>query len=374
MIGTQMQQPTEQNNEVSLKDLVWKIKDFISYLKKKSILVFFTIMIGASLGLAYSILKKPIYTATFTFALDDEKGGSGSGLAGALGLANTLGIDLGSSAGSAFSGANLIDLMQSRNIVEKALLNSLPGNSKESLADFYIEFKKMRKDWTNTVSLAHIMFSPQMNRSEYTLQQDSILNVLYEEITDLDNVLNVAQRDKKVSIISIDVKTTNELFSKAFAESIAQEVSKFYIETKSKKAKTNVDILQRQVDSVRNELYVAISGVAVANDVTYNLNPAFNVHRIPSTKKQIDVQANTAILTQLVTNLEMAKVTLLKETPLIQVIDKPRLPLKKTIVSKLKAILLGTFLAIFICVVWLSFKKMWEGVIKNSTLELSNKS
>jgi uncharacterized protein involved in exopolysaccharide biosynthesis len=52
------------------------------------------------------------------------------------------------------------------------------------------------------------------------------------------------------------------------------------------------------------------------------LNPALNVRRAPSARKQVDVQANTAILTELVKQSELAKV-IAQETPLIQVIDRP---------------------------------------------------
>jgi hypothetical protein len=38
------------------------------------------------------------------------------------------------------------------------------------------------------------------------------------------------------------------------------------------------------------------------------LNPALNVRRAPSARKQVDVQANTAILTELVKQSELAKV------------------------------------------------------------------
>jgi uncharacterized protein involved in exopolysaccharide biosynthesis len=75
------------------------------------------------------------------------------------------------------------------------------------------------------------------------------------------------------------------------------------------------------------------------------------------------VQANTAILTQLVTNLEMAKVSLRKETPLIQVIDRPILPLKKEKVGKLKSLILGSFLAGFLTVLVLIFKKLFAGIL-----------
>ena len=160
------------------------------------------------------------------------------------------------------------------------------------------------------------------------------------------------------------LKDLDEQFSKALTESIVREVSEFYINTKSKKAKTNVAILQKQADSIRNELNTAISGVALASDNVFNLNTALNIKRTPTTRRQVDVQANTAILTQLVTNLEMAKVALLKETPLIQIIDRPILPLKKDKLSKLKMLILGGFLATFILIALLTIRNFLKGLLK----------
>ena len=146
------------------------------------------------------------------------------------------------------------------------------------------------------------------------------------------------------------VKTESELFSKLFCEQLLKETSDFYIETKSKKSRLNVDILQHQADSIRAELNGAITGVASASDNVYNLNPAFNVKRTPSTRRQVDVQANTAILTQLVVQLEMAKVGLRKETPLIQLIDRPILPLEKEKLGRFISLMLGGFFAGFLTV------------------------
>ena len=177
------------------------------------------------------------------------------------------------------------------------------------------------------------------------------------------NGLVVSQKDKKISIISVDVKSVDELFAKSFTEAIAKEVSDFYVQSKSKKANLNMAILERQTDSIRQELNGAITGVAVANDNTFGLNSALNVQRVPSARRQVDVQANTAILTVLVQQTEMAKVTLRKETPLIQVIDRPILPLKKEKFGKGKGILLGGFLAGFLMVLGLVFRKLIRGIL-----------
>jgi hypothetical protein len=253
--------------------------------------------------------------------------------------------------------------MKSRTLIEKALLNPINVNGKiESLASFFIEFNELNKGWASTPALRDIKFYPSKINQKFTRQQDSIINDLYGLIIGADGVLSVYQKDKKVSIINIEARSTNELFSKEFVESIAKEVSTFYVETKSGKAKRNVVILQRQVDSIRNQLNAAINGVAVANDNVYNLNTALNVKRTPSSRKQVDVQANTAILTQLVTNLEMAKVTLLKETPLVQVIDRPVMPLAKYKLGKLrtmvKAGIIAGFLSVLILIAIRILKKL----------------
>jgi uncharacterized protein involved in exopolysaccharide biosynthesis len=345
--------------EISLKELILKIKDWYHFLLTKWVVIVAAGILGGTIGFGYAFLTKPEYSANLSFALEDEKQ-AGGGLSGALGLASSLGIDLGTSAGGAFSGANLIELLKSRNIVEKALLNPIAVNGKtKSLAQYFINFNELNKDWDSKSLLNGIEFAPDADRSKFTLQQDSILGKIYESIAGEKGLLTVAQKDKKISIINIEVKSTDELFSKAFTESIAQEVSSYYIEIKSKKARQNMEILQHQTDSIRAELNAAITGVAAAADNTFGLNPAMMVRKTPGTRRQVDVQANTAILTQLVTNLEMAKVSLRKETPLIQVIDRPILPLKKEKVGKLKSLILGGFLAGFLTILILVFRILY---------------
>lgn len=348
-----------KQEEISFKDLILKTKEWVLFLRSKWKIIFLSGLLGAAFGFGYAYLKKPTYSANLSFVLEDEKSGGGS-LSGALGLASSLGIDLGTSAGSAFSGANLIELMKSRTLVEKALLNPIVLEGKTfSLAEYFIEFSELREKLNKKNELKNLHYLVDDNRSNFSLQKDSLLGEIYKIIVgdNSEGLLNVSQRDKKISIISVEVTTEDERFSKVLCESIVKEVSEFYIVTKSKKAKSNVSILQKQSDSVRNELNEAISGVAIASDNTFNLNTALNIKRTPSTKRQVDVQANTAILTQLVTNLEMAKVTLLKETPLIQIIDKPIMPLLKKRVSKFKSIVLGTLIASLFIIIALSFRR-----------------
>ena len=304
--------------------------------------------------------QKPIYFATTTFVLEEDKGGGGLG--GAMGLASSFGFDLGGGGGGLFTSSNIIELMKSRLVVEKTLLNPVQIAGKEiSLADYYIQINELKEGWAKKPNLANIGFPANADRTKFSLEQDSILQTISAGLT--KNNLVIAQKDKKVSIISLTVKTENELFSKLFCEQLLKETSDFYIETKSKKSRLNVDILQHQADSIRAELNGAITGVATASDNVYNLNPAFNVKRTPSTRRQVDVQANTAILTQLVAQLELSKVSLRKETPLVQLIDRPILPLEKDKVGRLKSLVLGGFLAGFLAVLYLVFGQLYRKMV-----------
>jgi hypothetical protein len=351
------------SDEISLKELILKIKEWGTFLKSKSKLIFIAGFIGAFIGLIIAIFEKPTYKAILSFAMEEDKGGGGGGgISSALGLASSFGIDLGGGVGGggAFAASNLAELMKSRFLVEKVLLEPIEVNGKTiSILEYYIQFKDLRQKWDKKPTLRNIQFLPGADPAKFSIQQDSLIQKIHKDLIEKDN-LSITQKDKKVTILYIEVNSKNEIFSKIFCENLAKETSDFYIETKSKKSKLNVNVLQKQVDSVKNALNGAISGVASETDYVYNMNPALNIKGAPSKRMQVDVQANTAILTNLVVQLELAKITLRKETPLIQLIDRPILPLSKEEFGILKLIILGWLLAVFLYVLYLIFGRLYR--------------
>jgi uncharacterized protein involved in exopolysaccharide biosynthesis len=352
------------NDEISLKQLILKMKEWFTFLKSKWKIIFLAGIIGGVIGLTIAWFEKPTYKATLTFAMEEDKGGSG-GLSGALGLASSFGIDLGGAGGGgAFAASNLSALMKSHLIIEKVLLDSYNINGKtRTLADYYIEVEDLRNKWSKKPILKNIQFLPNADRSKFNRVQDSILFQLHKELTKKEN-LDIIQKDKKVTIIAIEVNSKDELFSKLFCEAVANETSEFYIQTKSKKARMNTSVLQRQADSVRAVLNNNITGVAKETDNVYNLNPSFNVRGANSKKIQVDVTANTEVLKQLIVQLELSKITLRKETPLIQMIDRPVLPLEKEKFGKLRLLILGSVLSGFSSILFLILVQMIKRILE----------
>ncbi|MEY2800299.1 MAG: hypothetical protein RI934_1287 [Bacteroidota bacterium] len=352
-----MQTPEIQNDEISIKELIQKVAEWFVYFKSQWKIIFFAGILGGLLGLGYSYIKKPIYTAKLSFALE-EKGATGGGLSS---IAAQFGLGgIGGGDGGVFSGGNMIELLKSRFLIEKTLLSTVSINSKSDLLiNRYVQFNKLEQMWAKKVNLAGLKFT-NADRNTFTLQQDSVLGEISNGL--IKNNVAIAQQDKKLSIININVTSADEIFAKVFSEKLIETVTDFYIETKTKKSRGNVQLLQNRADSVQRELNAAMYGRALLGD--QNMGLIRQQAAVPKLKQEMKVQMLGTLYGELVKNLEFAKLTLMREEPLVQIIDQPILPLPKERLGKLKAMILGGMLFGFLSLLTLSGKKVWKGMIK----------
>jgi hypothetical protein len=347
------------SDEISLKELILKLQEWWKFLLSKWKTILIAGILGGALGLTYAIIKKPIYTAEATFVL--EEGESVGGLGQFAGLASVVGIDLGGGGGGVFEGDNILELYKSRKMIEKTLLSKDTFNNKiDLLVNRYIEFNDLRDDWKDKIKTINF----NIPKNEFTLQHDSLINQLVKEFN--KSFLDVSKPDKKLSIIKVAFKNKDELFAKSFTNNIVENVNEFYVKTKTKKSAENLAILQNQADSVRRVLNNSISGVAAATDANLNSNPAFQVLRVPTQRKQVDVQASAAVYQEIVKNLEIAKVTFRREKPLIQVIDEPILPLENNKTKKIIGVIFGILGSSFLTVLFLLVKINFKNILSES--------
>ncbi len=361
-----MENNRESTDELSLLKIIDTIKPVVRTLRVESKRISLIFALAFLIGFVYSYyFKTVLYKSELTFAIEDNTGSSANPLSGALGLASSIGLDIGGGSSSMFASSNLIELFKSKRVVTDALLKTFSSSNKLTYADYFIHHSKEgagNRDVAIKNKISYINYKLGENKLA-----DSLLMILHKYI--ITQSLNVNQLDRKISIIKVSFTFSDESFAKMFCETLVNEISTFYIETRSKKAKQNVEILERQVDSVRSELNNALAGVAQANDNTFNLNSALNINRVPSSRRQIDVQANTAILTELVKNLELGRLALRKETPLIQIVDNPNFPLErigqKKIISGIKVALLSTLIYSFFLIVFMYYKQAKMSYLKN---------
>jgi uncharacterized protein involved in exopolysaccharide biosynthesis len=341
--GSENHQIHTNDDEISLKELILKIKEIWNYLLSKWVIIVVAGVLCASLGLVYSLIQTPEYMAKLSFSVI-EKGSSGGGLSA---LAGQFGFNVGSSSGGVFSGSNMIELLQSRNLIERTLLSEVDINKKKyRLINYYRELNP--PDDEDEIS-KEISFPLGLDRANFSRDQDSLLYVLNQEIT--MEKLSIDKKKKDVDIINISFVNEDELFAKLFTEKLISIVSDFYIQTKTQTTKVNLEMMESQADSVRKEFEKALEKQANYSD--QNLNPSKQIVRVEQQKIQTTIQLTGATYSELVKNIEILKLDLAQQTPLIQVIDTPIMPLEIVKLGKIKGIILGGFLGGFLIVAWL---------------------
>ena len=329
-------------DQVSLKEIVVTVREWVTFLFSKWLIILIIGIAGGVLGFLYAALSKPQYSAPLNFILanSDE---SNENL---MGLASQFGINLSSGNEDAFKGNNIIALMKSRRMIQKALLMK-PAGTNESLLNIFCKDNELPKAWKKNSSLSKVYPFPD-SLSQMSSTQDSMFREIYDAVQK-DN-LDVSKPDKDQSIYSVVSTSPDATFSFYLTKYIVDVTSAFYIDTKTSLGKSNLAMLEREADSLRNLLGVAITTSASETDFTFNLNPAYQVQRSASQKSQMQATVLGAAYGEVVKNLELGKITLQKQTPLYQIIDEPSLPLKMETKSKLIYLLAGGFLSgVLVC-------------------------
>lgn len=292
-----------------------KIKAAVKYLKKKKIILLAGIILGIAFGAFYSTVKRPLYTGTVSFSIEGDDNSSGGG--SLLSLAAQFGLDIGGGVGGIFEGENIIELFKSRKMIEETLL--LPyDSSQKSFADAFLDVT----GWRNNGNYKQNFFP--VYRNVFNREHDSVMGEMYNYIN--KGLLYVDKPDTKLNIYYVTFKSNDEEFTKLFSQALVNEVSSFYITTKTNRASYNVQLLQKRTDSIRNAFDKSLYGRAGILDA--NLNPAFQTPTVGAEKEQANITVLGTAYGELLKNLELAKYTLLKQIPYIQVIDQPHYPLE----------------------------------------------
>jgi uncharacterized protein involved in exopolysaccharide biosynthesis len=349
-----------KEEDISLKELVLKVQEWWRYFLRKWLIILIFGLVGAILGLIYSIVKPVDYVGELTFVLEDNKS---SPLSAYVGIASQFGLDLsGGGDVGVFSGDNILEFLKSRLLVEKSLLSPIILDNKTiSLAELYVDTYKLRENWSKKIAPENIKFAPNTERKLFSRLQDSLLNELYQAI--INKNLDVTKPDKKLSFISVSCASRSEAFSKLFVERLVKEATEFYVETKTKRSRVNVSLLQNKADSLESLLNQKTYSTAVSQDLNQNL-----ARKVATVNLEVASRDKLILQTmygEVIKNLELSKMTMAQEMPLIQTVDTPILPLKQDRLGKLKALLIGGILGGFIVCIMLGMRKLYLDIMSN---------
>ena len=339
-------------DDITLKELLRTFSEYKSEILSRKKLIFITVLIFCVFALLLSKVIESKYQADITFVVQSPTSKSSS-LSNIGNIASSFGFDIGSSE-SAFSQANVMELFKSRRIIEATLLKSADINDKKNilLIDYYTNVKDLRNssDWIND-KIDKLDFKIRTNK------RDSIISLFWNDIVE-DN-LEVSFNSKDASIITLSFIFQDQYFAKVFVENIIEEMGKFYVTYNTFQLEI-IEFIQDRADSVYLELKLAEEEYAKIKDINQRIVKASG--RLKELQLMRTVQVLNTMYLELIKNLELSKLTLLKETPIIEVMDGPVLPLEDKRIKPLVLFTLFAFLAILFSSIYIILRKI---VIEN---------
>jgi len=289
-------------------------------------LIFAAGIIGTLLGITYSYIKKSTYTAKLTFVVEESKTSGGS-IASAL--AGQVGLDIGSLTGGSsgiLAGDNVLELLKSSSLLKKTLLSPYKDSSTASLADLYADSYQMKEAWQNAKKVGRLVNFP-TNQKQFSRLEDSLLQKIVQRI--IESELSISKPDKKLGIFEMQVTTRNELLSQLICERLLKNTTDFYVETKTRRLTNNINRLQHRADSLGILLDRKTYSTAEANKLLLDANPAYSVPTVDAEISSRNKMIQGTVYAEIIKNLEISKTSLIQETPTVQVVDSPEMPLKK---------------------------------------------
>lgn len=338
------------NKEIELRDIIITLKEIKQELISRSFKIGLFVFVFTLTAVLFNISQESRYKAELSFVVEDKQ--KSTPLSSVSGLASQFGFDFFSSSNSTFSQANIMELLKSRGVISKTLLRP---NANDLFIHNYISMYNLNSDWKNNKDLDGISF-----RNKIEVKHDSVITMVWEKIIEDD--ISVEIRNDETDIIYLSFKSLDERFAKLFSENLIDEMSSMYIEYQTKQSTNTIDFLQNRADSVFNELEKAEEEFARIKDINQRIIKASG--RLKELQLMRNVEVLNTMYLELVKNIEVSKLTLLNQTPIIQVIDRPTLPLEDTKFSTVLVFVISFVLSFLISVFYFVFRKMISDSLK----------
>jgi hypothetical protein len=333
----------ERFNNLSGKEWNSKIQDIVIYLLRKWWLLLLSAVVFGVAGYIFSPKVTTSYTATFSFVLSTETKSSGFS-----GLASQFGLEVGTGGSeNIFSGDNIIELFKSRKMVSAALMRKIDSNTNLLTYITRILYPEQAKT---------ILPFPD-SIDHFNAAQKNIFTKISAKVA---KSFTVFKKDKKLIFYVISATSPYEDIAYYVAKYMLDQTSSFFIETKVKVATRSLELLQGEADSLASLLGNMFSSTAAMTDRSFNINPSIMSQRSGTQLNLAKTTALAAAYTEVMKNLEIAKINVQKETPLFQVIDDPVLPLSPESSDTRFNIYYSAALGFIIMVLVLSLVRLWK--------------
>ncbi|MPR36774.1 hypothetical protein [Salmonirosea aquatica] len=316
-------------------------------------------LIGYGIGYALDIyLKKPDqFQATILFNLGAGGSSSPQGfgdVAGLLGLNSTPDANI-------FTGENFFHFVESRPVVQRALMKEVEVNNKKMLlANFYIDSSGiLEREWENVPKYQKFHFTKK-DPEKFTPQEQMALN---DVVDGMRIATDVYQPDRKSSFIMIQVGMEDPLLAELWANTLLETVEEVYTENLTSKTRKTLTLLKNRADSLSRILGGTEN--RLARQVDYSSIITDPMGKVQVNKLQRSSEFVQQLYVEAMRNVEAMKVSLVREAPLFTIIE----PVKKPIDRKAddaKRAQIGLLIGLALAFVFVYFKGVYSTIMEDT--------
>ena len=311
------------------------IKQLINRLKKYSWLI--AIIAAGFGGFFYYMAKQSVlvYTAKSTvFPLNGTADASPGNT-----ISSLLGLGEGTKSFTGDASINIVELANSRRTREAVAMVRIPSIKNKSVSELLIEENNR-----------HIGF---MQNTRIDPPKDSL-----SQINIASNLLKGAFSAKinKTGILELYFINSSPELVREVSYIYIDKLSEFYIDLKKKKAQIDFEFAVKKADSLLQVLNQLDKRAIALDESTFFTNEGLKRYNLPKINLSQDKATVQSQYYYAVNNRESAAYRLQKETPIIEILDKPEWPFDTVQKSAFTYVIMGLFLGLIIGIFLVSWK------------------
>ena len=307
----------------------------------------------AIVGIVVALVSPVSYTASSTFMPQLSEGRSSSSLGG---LASLAGINLSAILGDLPQeiSPSLYPQITKSTPYRLSLLNEPVGPNDMSVRAYILEKASGQSVLSTikkyTIGLPGLLFSGPNSVNENT--ESSLLTIHEEDrglFEYLDEILTI-EVDEKEGLVSIRAELDDRVVAARLAQAATDLLQRNVIAFKSQSARNNLDFIQRQFESKRQEFEQTQDSIAIFKD--QNLNITSTLYQNQLTRLESQFTVTSSVFQELAGQVEQAKIQVNKDTPIFTIIEPVSIPLDRTKPKRILIVVIWTFLGGVMAVGW----------------------
>lgn len=341
-----------QDDEVTLKDLILKLKEYAQEVFRNIFLVIIICLITTSYFLYEHFTFIPQYRSELRFVVEGQNGVSG-GLGGLLG-------SIGIKRGGAINSYKILEVGKSNVLFNNLIYSKMDGDT--IVANKILKEYGLLEQWVESDKKFKEFYFKKEDSAIERLGLKKLKTIVWGSPKNKSKALSEFWLDDEKGIYNISTESTSESLSLAITTKLFENIKSFFEDEVFENQKRSAEILAVKADSLKDLRTSKIYQLARFEDRNKGLLLKENeTQRAVLTQ---EIQALSMAYAEILKNYEMTDINLKDLQPLFMEIDRPFSPIQPTSSSLLKNLIKGLLIGAILGILLIVGRKTFKDIMK----------